>query len=1713
MTDPVIAPVMTPAPVAPEPAPARAALPSRYAPRDDGQPLRNFGAAAATAGQTAPTALPSFQSLRAQPPAAPVPAPAASGPPGMPPGAGPGGGPPAPAPAFAGPLAPTPPATAVAPGSPMPAATPTITVRPNDPDRPIGLKIDDASRAAEAPSFFRQLGQAAIGGLAAPLADLNKLGDALARNPAPAQDAAPADYATPLTWSDLVHPESAVEKAVYQVARGAPVLAAGIAGGVAGGIGGTAVGGKLGGTLGTMTGGALGAGAMQTVQALGPYFAAGVHAGLPPEQAWQQAVLKAGQDGVFTAAGWALFGLNPFAGAAKNLLFQAFGVQPAAAAGERAVTNLEEDKPVTEGLADAGLSAAIGTVLPAAGHAAIRAGLGAMRGTAAEPTGAPGATPAGPLESLDPASIKTDAARFQFKAGGDEAGVTDRLAGVTKWDPRLAGTALVYRDETGQNWIADGHQRLGLAQRMAAAGQPDVKLNAFVLDAANGVTDGQARGIAAAKNIAEGTGTAIDAAKVIREAAATGTELPPLPPRSALVRDGQALAKLGDDAFGMAVNQVVPINQAAIVGRLVTDPLQQSEAIRVLAQAKPENAYQAELVVREMLASGTTMGTQDSLFGPEAFASSVVLERAKIIDEANKQLGRDRGTFRVLVNRAAEIADAGNTLDTEGNQARLTTDEQATQLLTSLGTTKGPVSDQLSGIARDLKSGAASRADAGRRFLRIVRTAIEDGVATGSDAGGAGSGDAGGRPGEVAPPAGEAPAGPGLFDAAPTVTVTAHRPGEASPAAPRNSTIADEIAAVFGPRKDGEAEAAPGTEEHPSGDWLGFNPTADDLTPRQHSPDEAGPDYGPIAEAPIRINGQPIDRLAASADIETAARRYLSGETGDNPVQVSLQHLTGRGDLDAEVTRLASFMPREPGMRDQVLQMLAYSQQMDLDHIGSLLVGRLPDAPRTVAYKMMLDAGATEVHEAARTAVESGLQSDWTKAIRATALQMRLASEWTEVGTEMGRAFRARQLQYDARGDEAAAVRNIIANVGAAEMEQVIRRIAMLDDPVKVSPFLATLRRMTGRDGLLYGYYNMLLSNPVTLVKKAISDTGMVAWNLTSRYLAETAGSDVAPGETGALLAGYIGATGDAFRAAGKAAMAGHSQFYEDHNTLDGLNPDPRETYLKDGMGPDSPTAASPTWAGWQYLRAALPTSLISAVDDFAKVMNYRAELGGLTWRKTWREGLTGQDQVDRQQELLGNIDQATHQQAFNAALRTTFQEPLTGIAASLQELADRPIIVGGVDIPFIRLLLPFIKVPANIIKAGFNMTPLPLALSNSQMRLDLAAGGARRSIALAKLGLGTSITTLGYGMVMAGNMTGGGPADPGLREARRNAEIPDYSIKLGDNWYGYRRLEPLGSLLGMIADSVEVARYAPEQDATHVAASAIFGVGNAILSATYLESVAGFLNALHAPASEGVKWITQQASSLVIPQIAPGIERAADESRRAHSGMLETMRSEIPGAAGKLPPETTMWGQPIPQKQGFFPGFSGSFLANLLSPISTQSGAGGSPIENWVWEHRNAFPQADNGKLGFYGIGRTQHFTAADGSGAGADVTLDPQQHYALKKLAGNELPLDPNVKLGLKDSLDALVRGDYPGDRDQQQWNNASDEARAQLVVRMVNDTRAGAKTALLKADPVLAEKVQAQWDQRRAQLAGPPGGAPAPAAGPGAAPVMPNLGGPRP
>jgi hypothetical protein len=330
----------------------------------------------------------------------------------------------------------------------------------------------------------------------------------------------------------------------------------------------------------------------------------------------------------------------------------------------------------------------------------------------------------GVIYDLDPMDIEVDAKTFQFKEGGDEFGVTERLQGITTWDKYKAGTVTVYEYADGRMAIADGHQRLGLAKRIRSQDpSQDIRVFAYKLRETDGITPPEARVIAAMKNIAEGTGTSIDAAKVLR---VDPSRISELPPRSELVRQARDMMGLSDTAFGAVVNGVVPPNYGAIVGRLIDDEGLQGAAIEVLAKADPSNAFQAEAIVRQVREADADQVEQISLFGEELVTESLYVERAKVLDRAYKELRRDKAAFETLVRNSERLEAEGNVLVKDVNQRKANTDAQTIALLQTLANRKGPLSDALNDAARTARDTNSYVAATGG-FLDAVRGAIESG--------------------------------------------------------------------------------------------------------------------------------------------------------------------------------------------------------------------------------------------------------------------------------------------------------------------------------------------------------------------------------------------------------------------------------------------------------------------------------------------------------------------------------------------------------------------------------------------------------------------------------------------------------------------------------------------------------------------------------------------------------------------------------------------------------------------------------------------------------------------------------------------------------------------------------------------------------------------------------------------------------------------------
>jgi hypothetical protein len=389
-------------------------------------------------------------------------------------------------------------------------------------------------------------------------------------------------------------------------------------------------------------------------------------------------------------------------------------------------------------------------------------------------------------------------------------------------------------------------------------------------------------------------------------------------------------------------------------------------------------------------------------------------------------------------------------------------------------------------------------------------------------------------------------------------------------------------------------------------------------------------------------------------------------------------------------------------------------------------------------------------------------------------------------------------------------------------------------------------------------------------------------------------------------------------------------------------------------------------------------------------------------------------------------------------------------------------------------------------------------------MRNVLSKPGPQRDLAISRMVIGSGAVMALTGATLNGMVTGRGPFQKDMADAWRLAGNKPYWFnptgKEGDG-FGFNQIEPLGTTLGVIADTYNVMKFAPDNERADMATSLVMGIGESLLSKTTMQGVAGLFEALAQPDVKGTKWFDQYAAAWV-PSDIKGMTRASDPWMRSHYDMLEAIESKlffnVPSPTGgdllskssTLPFARTMWGDPIPLKDAYMPFATHTGAARWLSSIPVASeNEQINPIDRWKWEHRLNFLNGPEGKIEMVKPGRVQTFSA--GPHLSATVELTPEQHDRQILLTGNELKIDlgGGKPMGAKDTLNALVTNSFGGSALQRQWNNASDASRALLVVTVFNQFKAGAKQQLLQEYPDLQDAIRTAAAYHAQQLTAPP------------------------
>ncbi|OXS29884.1 MAG: hypothetical protein BCS36_03220 [Desulfovibrio sp. MES5] len=258
------------------------------------------------------------------------------------------------------------------------------------------------------------------------------------------------------------------------------------------------------------------------------------------------------------------------------------------------------------------------------------------------------------------------------------------------------------------------------------------------------------------------------------------------------------------------------------------------------------------------------------------------------------------------------------------------------------------------------------------------------------------------------------------------------------------------------------------------------------------------------------------------------------------------------------------------------------------------------------------------------------------------------------------------------------------------------------------------------------------------------------------------------------------------------------------------------------------------------YLR--LPSRILVGTDEFFKQLNFRASLGASLRREAMEGGLKDaqaiESYVNEQMRLaITGRGAARNDEALKPYLEYARQATWT------QDLGEQTL-AGGFqryanDHPMIRVVVPFIKTPANILRDFVAHTPAIGQLSRDY-RAAIAAGGEQAALARAKMATGSLIWAGAVGLAMSGAITGSPPKDPKQRKALEATGWQPYSIKIGDGYYSYKRYDPAGMVLSLAADLTIAGQNMTEANYENLASSLVVAIANGVTSKTFMKDVRG---------------------------------------------------------------------------------------------------------------------------------------------------------------------------------------------------------------------------------------------------------------------------------
>lgn len=269
-----------------------------------------------------------------------------------------------------------------------------------------------------------------------------------------------------------------------------------------------------------------------------------------------------------------------------------------------------------------------------------------------------------------------------------------------------------------------------------------------------------------------------------------------------------------------------------------------------------------------------------------------------------------------------------------------------------------------------------------------------------------------------------------------------------------------------------------------------------------------------------------------------------------------------------------------------------------------------------------------------------------------------------------------------------------------------------------------------------------------------------------------------------------------------------------------------------------------------------------------------------------------------------------------------------------------RWVMQGKQKLPALNFVIPFVSTISNMYRAGYEMTPISLAVKGARQ----AAGNAdafgktarERTMTQAKGAFGSlALMPLAY-LAATGRLSGAGSADRAERDQAYERGWRQNSIKVplpdeiaasigaerspdGEYWIAYNLLQPLALPASVVANGFEAwsdvqkrsTKANIEQSAWDITSKMLTRVANSALSQSYFTGLFGVVDAINNPDQGAARALADLARGFTpLSGLMRNVQRAADPVVRSPRGLVENVKAGLPILSESVPASIGRFGQ-----------------------------------------------------------------------------------------------------------------------------------------------------------------------------------------------------------